>query len=743
MLVIPALTMRKIMSEYYFSNEFQNIKEKVDGVYVRKNGFLLTKNGVQTSKVDWKVGKGFIQNGQLTRSDGDNQGTKSIDFLFLPSNSEAESFKLESALREFCCNGSYTSTNSKEYNVSGNEHIYKEYQNIDDANLNSDGDMIDEVERFFKRCPSHLARTKRSLRPVQSEACSLFNNINSSSPNMVCAIGPGGGKTKVACNWIRNLRDRSLIAYGDIVLVICHEADSQLEYIEELFNDQDINVISSRRQRFDFTKILKDKINVCLFTTSWLIQESNKNIVKDLINKLSACVYDEAHRHFFGKNSTNEMEKLVELIMSNTPYTIWLSGTAKSLIANLKSRGWIDQIYSYTLLQILNDKSKVDPKIPDLEIRILKDIPSWSQYKDLGYGQSDAITTTKLVSKQNEIQLVNFWKNLLFEKGNIFEKDGRKHILVLHDLIEQNDLSYKVIEDLKAQFSNDTLKQFKATSHDGIDESEGFEELRNTIGKSVCSIVHTAGKWTEGVNNPHWDAIINLSSVSTYEFDQQSKGRLFRVLPNKEKVIVYDVKPDRVIKFYHSMYADLPAEQMNKWTWKKILDLIPVFIRDKELFDKVEINYELFESEMDEYINNLPKSIFGKSDINLDIDLSALKHIIAGKLSKEITLEISKGEGGKDFTKTKNNNDKSQKDDDSVKNIPIESILNFLTEVCSFVRLENKITSWEDLWNYPNPDVFQNATKVSLSAFKNLIDNGLVKQQKMEEVLESVILERS
>ena len=134
-------------------------------------------------------------------------------------------------------------------------------------------------------------------------------------------------------------------------------------------------------------------------------------------------------------------------------------------------------------------------------------------------------------------------------------------------------------------------------------------------------------------------------------------------------------------------------------------------------------------------------------DINIDVAGSAFKNINVGSgNSKSILMKIANGLSGKDIEMVRRQINEIGIEVDNEDGEPklikkdVVKVMKFFMNVQAFLSCYNDIESWDDLENYKEKDSFRSITHVDLDTFVELVYNGLISKEKMEEVIKSIAL---
>ena len=648
-----------------------NFPDDTPVIYIRRNGKLDRSGGAY----DIKPGKSKISKGKVIRTDGDNQGLSAVECVVIPLPGYTDKLAkdmVEDPLRQhFIDSAGWKPSYSGKCNVKGIEHIHKKFNIVDDILLADKvtEEIIEVADKFLNNGSLRSTTAKKlRLRPIQT---SYFDKLKAARRNghrcFATAIATGGGKTICALLDVLYSYDLGNIQDGDIVAMISPNKDAQQSFIDDIdsFFADKFNIV--KQEDLLSQSMAKDKINLLLVGVQWMTNKGKTlSDVQNLeslyqtyghgLSNVKMFIFDEAHRHFFGKNKENEAEKIVKTIMSYNPYTNWISGTAHALLANLTAEGWLKPggSYSFTLAQLLDDRSFIDPNLPLFKWMQLGNVPKYPDGE-----ANDLFTSGKLLSGNQQIELEDFVNKFFYSNGshNLFNV-GRKHILISVDTQSQVDC----FKDMLEQAMPDRLKSrldVIAITGDSDDKVTDLDKYKRQIKESKLSITVTCKRWLEAVNVPCWDTLMMLGRTETYEFMFQALGRLLRVYNGKKEVWVCDVKLNRHIEFFHNLRKELQAADQNlvEWDLKKLYSLMPIFFCNDVGFEQQKLQFDVFEDEMQNYVNTIQsnRDFFNDSDFNLKIDgLDILSNIgLGGGKSKKILMEVASGTEGKDVERVK------------------------------------------------------------------------------------------
>jgi len=748
-------------TKVYWHRNYANGKEYSGlpvgpGTYLRLVGWL-TPTGSDTSvpRYDIKVGKG-TSDGDLTRIKGTNQTLHPREFAWIPGTTDDDARKLEGKLRNYFVENGWQETDEEKYNIKGVEHVHKQFNSKEDDKL-----AIAEIESlicsFFNTPPA----PKLSFREIQKEAIEHLCEALSAAPEHRClalAIATGGGKTILGLQFFIQLRHLGKIKNGDVVAMVSPNKDAQHSFIDDVnkFYPDDFNIIT--QDELLSGKLAKDKINLLLIGTQWLSNGPEDSLNYDLLCKrygaglsdIKAFVFDEAHRAFFGKNKTNQTEKIAKEIMSHNPYTLWLSGTAAALLANLRENGWLRDggEFCFTLAQLLANRCYIDKDLPSLKWMQLGNVPNFPSE------ESNALFTSgKLLSGNQQIELEDFVNKFFYSNGshNLFNV-GRKHILISVNTQSQVDCLKDMLEQEMPPRLKSKLDVVTITG-DSDGKITDLINYKQHIKQSKYSITITCKRWLEAVNVPCWDTLMMLGSTETYEFMFQALGRLFRVYNGKKEVWVCDVKLNRHIEFFHNLRKELQAAEQNlvEWDLKKLYRLVPIFFCKDVGFQQQKLEFDAFEDAMQSYVDTIQsnRDFFSDSDFNLKINgLNALSNIgVGSNKAKTILMKVANGAQGKDVERTKKQLDSAgveatnENGQLKVKIANLEKLKKLFKNIEVFLSFTD-ICSWQELKNYKNKPFFEEATLIDLDIFIQLVYNGLVSVDRVEQFIKHIDLHR-
>lgn len=754
------LKLLKDMRYFDECKDYKNPKEysglpNGHGVYIRICGWL---NGGRLL-YDIKIGKGQTRDGRLTRDKGGNQGLQGVEYVYIPCGENEKgrevALALEKELLEHFQKKGWQKTDEKGNNIGGREHVHKKFASGDDKQARNHMESV--FRSFFVDAPTPL---KIHYRKIQQSAINhMIKALEAGHYCLALAIATGGGKTILGLRFLIQLRHLGKIKNGDVVAMVSPNKDAQQSFIDDVknFYPDDFNIIT--QDELLSGKLAKDKINLLLIGTQWLSNGPEDSLNYDLLCKkyvaglsdIKAFVFDEAHRAFFGKNKTNQTEKIAKEIMSHNPYTLWLSGTAATLLANLRKNGWLRDggEFCFTLAQLLADPDYVDSKLPKLEYHVLKDLPEFPEENI-----EDLLTMDKLLDNENCVQLQKFLENVFFKtRDGVRLLHNRKHIVISVNKREQVLLVKKLLDLLRARKEYSHFKDVNIIPVTGSHSQTvtDLDDYKRKIENCDQSITITCNRWLEAVNVPQWDTLLLMNKIETYEFNFQAYGRLLRVFEGKDEFAqIYDCSPVRHLRFFFELEKELQAasQSFTEWSRKKIHSLVPVFFHDVK-FQKTQLDFETFEREMNEFIFSLRSDNFwSDSDFNLDVVGSSLENINVGNRggATRILLEVSNGKSGKDLEIKKLLNDnglKVENDNNKLKIsiTDIDKVKKLFKNLDFFLEEVSEAQNWEEFKRSDKED-FQDCTSISLDIFIELVYNGLVTEEKLNNRIAEIALHR-
>jgi len=371
------------------------------------------------------------------------------------------------------------------------KEILKQYAEYYDKILNLEVEDLrdkDVLNSKLDIMPDKLI-TDKIFRPYQIEAIESFIYHNGLG---IFEIATGGGKTLIASELIRMVDTNTLWI---------------IDRKELLYQTKDV-----LEKLFGFEiGLIGDSVNKPLGITIATVQTLSQDIprFKSFLNKVNFIVVDEFH-----KSAAESYQKIFKELR-NTKYRLGISGTVYRDDGNtpvlFSLIGEVIYKKSATELEILGYLMKPEIKFLELEQR-----GSW-------VGTYPEVYESVIVDNIER-------NNIIYGLTKKYLEEGKK-ILILTNRVAHGEKLLKLFEFNKINV------YFIHGSVNNIARKEKFQDFRDN---KLMILIGTISIFSEGIDLPDLDVIINASANKGEVKTIQSLGRILRKHETKERAIYID-----------------------------------------------------------------------------------------------------------------------------------------------------------------------------------------------------------
>jgi len=336
----------------------------------------------------------------------------------------------------------------------------------------------------------------KNLRDYQIEAVESFIK----NKYGVIEAGCGSGKTEIACEIIRQLNTRTLI--------LVHTKELLNQTIKRLKDNLGIEVGK-----------IGEGIEDIKFITVATMQSINKNIKKhkDYLASINLVVFDEAH-HLPAKT----LWRISRYILNST-YSLGLTATKFRDDGNDM---YINAITGETIYKI-NSKDLIEKNyLVEPQIIFIKDIMLDEEIKKMEEEcKTGLINETKNYNiYYDKFVIKNEKRNNIIK--NICETNKNKRILLLAKSVEHGRFLAELLNGKHI--------------HGELDKKSREEILEDFKNNKINILVATLSIFSEGIDLPFLEILINCSANSGDVKSLQMVGRIMRQYEGKNNCIFYD-----------------------------------------------------------------------------------------------------------------------------------------------------------------------------------------------------------
>ena len=357
-------------------------------------------------------------------------------------------------------------------------------------------DIIDTRKKTETTVKMPLALIGKELRDYQEDAVRAFT----SKRIAILEIATGAGKSLIMSEIVRKLNLKTLILVNRVELLY------QLK--ETLEESLGIKVGVIRAKEDDIQDI-----------TIATIQTIYKNIkkYKDYLSTINFSIMDECH-------NVNHMSYWkISNHLINTTHRLGLSGTAFRIDGNDMYLNAVNGYISYNL----NAKKLINLGwLTRPSIHFIKNYMTDKDSNNIEAGiKTGLINETESYPKYYEGFIKNNKKRNEVIK-DIVEKNKGKKILILTKLVEHGQMLSEILEC-------DHI-------HGGSNKKERTDVFEKFKNEDVNIIVGTISIFSEGIDIPKLDILINASANKGDVKSVQMLGRIMRLFEGKERADYYD-----------------------------------------------------------------------------------------------------------------------------------------------------------------------------------------------------------
>ena len=339
----------------------------------------------------------------------------------------------------------------------------------------------------------------RELRDYQIEAVDKFLRKKVG----ILELGTGSGKTEISIEIIRRLGIKTLFVVDKIELL--KQTKKRIESALGIEVGQ-----------------IGDSIEDIKDITVATIQTLTKNITKysKYLQSIRFCIFDECH-----KVAASSYFKVSKYLI-NTEYRLGLSATSWRDDGNdmLIEAVVGDKCFILSAKDLINDGFLVSPNIT-----FIKNYMNEQEIKELENKCSQGLineTPNYQIFYPEFISKNNKRNNVIKE---IVEKNKDKKILILTKLVEHGEYITSTIFGAKHLYGG-TSKEDRKKIFDEFSKSDG----------ALKTLVGTLSIFSEGIDIPSLDIVINASANRGDVKSIQILGRVLRLFKEKNKAMYYD-----------------------------------------------------------------------------------------------------------------------------------------------------------------------------------------------------------
>lgn len=389
---------------------------------------------------------------------------------------------------------------------------YGDYKNKPSKIQISDNRVFDETTI---KTPNKLL-TGKTLRPYQLDAVNTYLNKHKEG---VLQITTGGGKSLIIAEIIRRLKIKTLFVVDKKELM--YQMKETLE--EEL--GLEIGVLG------DSKNVLKD-VTVSTIQTI----NSKKDLYKDFLKTVRLVVFDETH------HVSSQSYKSLNSLLKNCEYRLGVSATAKRDDGHDMSIKSVvgDIVYSLTGQELIKQGYLMKPKI-----FFIKNINTQMQIDKM---ISDS--GTGLINE--DVDYNRYYQRFVIE-------NKQRNTSIIKQVMNNN--GKKVLLLVKYVRHGEALKKmFKGSEYlEGDTDAKKRGEIMNSFKeKDLNILISTLSIFSEGIDIPKLDVVINASANKGDVKSIQALGRVLRKHSGKKEAVYIDFYDEGSI-FYNATRSRVKA----------------------------------------------------------------------------------------------------------------------------------------------------------------------------------------
>jgi superfamily II DNA or RNA helicase len=368
---------------------------------------------------------------------------------------------------------------------------YIEFKNIDGEVITEDARNYDET----KVCMPDKFLNDKVLRNYQKQAVDIILNKKMG----IIESGTGSGKTEIAIECIRLLRMKTLFIVDKVELL-----NQTVSRIKDSLGVK-VGIIGN-------SKLEIEDVNVATIQT--LIKKKNK--LAKYLSEIRFVIFDECHK-------TASMSYLkISKYLTNTEYRIGFSAT------NFRDDGndmAITAVTGYKIFELSSNELIKQGFLVKPKIIFLKDYMTENEDNDCHNECKTGLIneTEKYSDHYNSYIVHNNKRNMLIKK--IVDDNPNKKILIIVKLVEHGMI-------LSNLLNCDYL-------HGGV-RKDKRKKMMNEFKTDHDLLIGTISIFSEGIDIPNLDIIINASANKGDVRTIQSLGRVLRKINGKKDAIYYD-----------------------------------------------------------------------------------------------------------------------------------------------------------------------------------------------------------